>query len=122
MLRTAKEGLGVIIKETCDELAAMEEPPPCILQVFAAVAIILGENRGGEFRWSTAQRLLRSHKSFLASLHDFDTARVTPELVAQLEPFMSSADFNAKDAGAHSIVAGRVCAWVLAVATMGLRS
>eukprot|EP00440_Ansanella_granifera_P004347 gb/GFBE01004712.1/.p1 GENE.gb/GFBE01004712.1/~~gb/GFBE01004712.1/.p1 ORF type:complete len:213 (+),score=64.84 gb/GFBE01004712.1/:1-639(+) len=118
-LKSAKERLVIVDTNMCREMEEMLKPPDGVDQVFFAVLVIFGEDR--ELSWDRVRSVLRNPRTFLDRINNFDLGTVTPELLEKLEPYISQPGFNADALNGKSLMASRICAWVLAIASMGIK-
>ena len=120
-LQRAAQALSETAVELLQETSEVMVPPPLVGRVLEAVCML----RGQQADWATARRLMGETENegfseqvavdFLASVENFDVAAVENDLIQQVRELTEQQGFSVEAAGACGIVAGRLCAWVVAV-------
>ena len=120
-LQRATQELGETAVDQLEETAAMMNPPPLVGKVLEAVCMLKGQQAD----WATARRMMGETENdgfseqtavdFLRSVENFDVSAVENDVIQLVRELIEQPGFSVEAAGACGIVAGRLCAWVVAV-------
>jgi Ca2+-binding EF-hand superfamily protein len=116
LARTPSLAVGVaavaaLDKYALDALRSLREPPPAVVAVCKAVAIIL--DRPNE-NWADVQKKTLSDRQLLQALQAVDSiAELKPKQLELLQEIVDEQKFTVEEMGNKSQAAGALCAWVI---------
>mmetsp|Transcript_28238 Transcript_28238/g.50962 ORF Transcript_28238/g.50962 Transcript_28238/m.50962 type:complete len:209 (+) Transcript_28238:50-676(+) len=118
----AKQGLGpVFTQEICDEHADMDDPSEDVQKVFMAVLVCINEEPKPGPSWTACKAMCHNHRTFSDKVLKFDLSSVNNRMLDKLKPYTSSETFKVEALLPESKLAAALCAWVLAVAAVGIK-
>ena len=87
-------------------------PPPKMLNVLNAVAIILGKKVLDTRDYHHPLTLIPMIDDLASKRHIFDPDSLSADTISQLQPFLSDPDFKPDKMAQISIACKHLCAWV----------
>uniref|UniRef100_A0A8D2LWB0 Dynein axonemal heavy chain 11 n=1 Tax=Varanus komodoensis TaxID=61221 RepID=A0A8D2LWB0_VARKO len=115
-LVAATAALNTLNKDNLSELKAFANPPPAVINVMAAVMVLLA-NKGKvpkDRTWNTAKLFMGKVDEFLQALINYDKEHI-PEncLKVVKEHYLKDSGFNPSLVRNKSFAAAGLCAWVI---------
>ena len=94
------------------EMRAYVRPHPRLEKVMMAVAILLSKESDS---WDEIRPLLADPNGFKAMVQGLERSAISADQIERLQVFVSDPDFTVDNLNCMSIVAAKLCAWVIAV-------
>uniref|UniRef100_A0A7E4ZT92 Dynein heavy chain, cytoplasmic n=1 Tax=Panagrellus redivivus TaxID=6233 RepID=A0A7E4ZT92_PANRE len=107
----AKEAVKGIRKQQLVELKSMQSPPSAVKLAMESLCLLLGENVGVEWKQI---RSVMVKEDFISRILQFDTDRLTPDIIAQMEKYKNNADWDFDKVNRASTACGPMLKWVKA--------
>ena len=95
-LQAAQEALNTLNKANLTELKSFGSPPPAVINVLAAVIVLMAVNgRVSKDRtWMKAKSMMAKVDAFLESLIHYDKENIHPNIISALEPYLKDKEFD----------------------------
>lgn len=114
-LVAAQEALNTLNKSNLTELKSFGTPPPAVVNVTAAVMVLLAP-RGRipkDRSWKSCKLMMAKVDSFLDTLINYDKENIHPEVIKALQPYLQDPEFVPENILSKSLAAAGLCAWVI---------
>uniref|UniRef100_A0A0G4H0M7 Dynein heavy chain coiled coil stalk domain-containing protein n=1 Tax=Chromera velia CCMP2878 TaxID=1169474 RepID=A0A0G4H0M7_9ALVE len=110
----SRDLVASVKKAEIQELKSLAKPPARVKLVTEALMIILGEKTD----WYSTQRVL-NRPDLLQEIQTFDPNRITPDILAKLQPYITAPELQPENIKSASLVVRGICIWVHAVNDFG---
>ncbi|KAL2078484.1 hypothetical protein ACEWY4_026169 [Coilia grayii] len=118
-LLAAQEALNTLNKNNLTELKSFGSPPEAVVNVTAAVMILLAP--GGKVpkdrSWKAAKNMMAKVDSFLESLVHYKKESIPDTCMKAFQPFKNDPQFEPEFIRSKSIAASGLCSWCLNIVT-----
>ncbi|CAD7085079.1 unnamed protein product [Hermetia illucens] len=114
-LVAAQAALNTLNKTNLTELKSFGSPPKAVVNVCAAVMVLLAPNgkiprdRG----WRAAKLMMGKVDQFLNDLLNYDKDNIPPNVIEVLEEYLKDPEFNPEKVVQKSVAAAGLCAWII---------
>ncbi|XP_037074053.1 dynein beta chain, ciliary-like [Pollicipes pollicipes] len=114
-LIAAKDALDTLNKNNLTELKSFGTPPPAVVNVTAAVMVLLapGGKVARDRSWKACKVMMAKVDGFLDELRNYDKEHIHPDCLKAIKPYLADPQFNAEFIRSKSLAAAGLCAWVL---------
>jgi dynein heavy chain len=118
-LVAAQQALNTLNKANLTELKSFGSPPPAVINVTAAVMVLLSPNGKipKDRSWLKAKIMMNKVDAFLENLVTYDKEHIHPNIVTALEPYLKDREFNPEFIQSKSAAAAGLCSWVINIVT-----
>ena len=114
ILTSAQQALDRLDKDSLSELKSFKMPPSEVQCVLSCVIILLAPSGMARDRsWAAAQKYMQRVDVFLNDLRNLKKQSITETQIAQVKPYIASAEFSVDVITTKSIAAAGLCEWVL---------
>ncbi|MCJ8738612.1 hypothetical protein PDJAM_G00037770 [Pangasius djambal] len=114
-LLAAQEALNTLNKNNLTELKSFGSPPEAVVNVTAAVMILLAP--GGKIpkdkSWKAAKNMMAKVDSFLDNLINYNKENIPDTCMKAFEPFKKDSKFEPNFIRSKSIAAAGLCSWCI---------
>ncbi|XP_076855598.1 dynein axonemal heavy chain 17-like [Brachyhypopomus gauderio] len=114
-LLAAQEALNTLNKNNLTELKSFGSPPEAVVNVTAAVMILLAP--GGKIpkdkSWKAAKNMMAKVDAFLNSLINYNKENIPDACIKAFQPFKNDPQFVPEFIRSKSIAAAGLCSWCL---------
>ncbi|XP_015211854.2 dynein axonemal heavy chain 17 [Lepisosteus oculatus] len=114
-LIAAQEALNTLNKNNLTELKSFGSPPEAVVNVTAAVMILLAP--GGKIpkdrSWKAAKNTMAKVDSFLDGLVNYDKEHIHEACIKAFQPYKSDSSFEPEFIRSKSIAAAGLCSWCI---------
>lgn len=95
-LKAAAEALNTLNKANLTELKSFGKPPPAVVNVTAAVMVLMAPAAKipKDRSWNNAKVMMAKVDQFLDSLINFDKENIQDANLKAIEPYLSDKDFD----------------------------
>jgi dynein heavy chain len=95
-LKAAAEALNTLNKANLTELKSFGKPPPIVVQVVAAVMMLLSPSNKipKDTSWNVGKNFMGKVDQFLESLINFDKENIQPANKSAVEPYLKNPEFD----------------------------
>ncbi len=114
-LAAAQQALNTLNKANLTELKSFGSPPPAVINVTAAVMVLLSTNGKipRDRSWQKAKIMMAKIDQFLESLVNYDKENIHPNIITALEPYLKDKEFDPDYIRSKSAAAAGLCSWVI---------
>uniref|UniRef100_A0A1A9VM43 AAA+ ATPase domain-containing protein n=1 Tax=Glossina austeni TaxID=7395 RepID=A0A1A9VM43_GLOAU len=114
-LVAAQAALNTLNKNNLTELKSFGSPPKAVVNVCAAVMVLLAVN--GKIphnrSWKAAKLMMVRVDQFLNDLINYNKENIHPNIIDLLEKYLEDPEFNPDKVVQKSVAAAGLCAWVI---------
>ena len=114
-LLAAQDALNTLNKANLTELKSFGSPPPAVINVTAAVMVLLAPNGKipKDRSWQKAKIMMSKVDPFLEGLITYDKEHIHPNIITAIEPYLKDKEFNPEFIQSKSAAAAGLCSWVI---------
>ena len=114
-LAAAQQALNTLNKANLTELKSFGSPPPPVINVAAAVMVLLSTTGKipRDRSWQKAKIMMQKIDQFLESLVNYDKENIHPNIITALEPYLKDKEFDPDFIRSKSAAAAGLCSWVI---------
>ena len=114
-LLAAQQALNTLNKANLTELKSFGSPPPAVINVTAAVMVLLSTSGKipKDRSWMKAKNMMSKVDPFLEGLINYDKEHIHPNIITALEPYLKDKEFNPEFIQSKSAAAAGLCSWVI---------
>ena len=114
-LIAAQAALNTLNKANLTELKSFGSPPPAVINVTAAVMVLLSTTGKipKDRSWLKAKNMMSKVDQFLESLVSYDKEHIHPNIITALEPYLKDKEFHPDFIQSKSAAAAGLCSWVI---------
>ncbi|KAJ3220317.1 hypothetical protein HK099_004389 [Clydaea vesicula] len=114
-LQAATQALNTLNKNNLTELKSFGSPSPDVVNVVAAVMVLLspGGKIAKDRSWKAGKNIMAKVDSFLDSLINFNKENIEPTVLEAIKPYLADPNFNADYVATKSLAAAGLCGWVV---------
>ncbi|CAK8695850.1 unnamed protein product [Clavelina lepadiformis] len=114
-LAAAQEALNTLNKGNLTELKTFGSPPGAVVNVAAAVMVLLAPNGKvpKDRSWKSAKNMMAKVDQFLESLIHYDKENIHENNLKAIRPYLNDPEFNPDFIRAKSSAAAGLCAWAI---------
>ena len=114
-LIAAQQALNTLNKANLTELKSFGSPPPAVINVTAAVMVLLAPNGKipKDRSWLKAKNMMAKVDNFLECLINYDKEHVHPNIIIAIDPYLKDKEFNPDFIMSKSAAAAGLCSWVI---------
>jgi dynein heavy chain len=118
-LVAAQHALNTLTKANLTELKSFGSPPPAVINVTAAVMVLLSPmgKIPKDRSWLKAKIMMSKVDAFLDNLVTYDKEHIHPNIITALEPYLRDREFNPEFIQSKSAAAAGLCSWVINIVT-----
>lgn len=114
-LIAAQAALDTLNKTNLTELKSFGSPPAAVVNVTAAVMVLLANKAGKvpkDRSWKAAKVMMGKVDDFLSSLQNYDKENIPDYCMKAIKPYLQDKDFDPDFIAGKSLAASGLCAWV----------
>ena len=112
-LEKAIKALDTLKESDIGEMKGYVTPPPALVLVMDAVALLLGHAPG----WPAAVKVMGKPKDFIAGLKAYNKDNIKESILKKLKKFVKNPDFDPEIIKQKSVAARSICMWCRAMDT-----
>ncbi|EDV95038.1 GH23822 [Drosophila grimshawi] len=114
-LVAAQAALNTLNKNNLTELKSFGSPPKAVINVCAAVMVLLATNGKipRDRSWKTAKLMMVRVDQFLNDLLNYNKDNIHPNIIETLQEYLKDPEFNPDKVVQKSVAAAGLCAWVI---------
>ncbi|RZF49077.1 hypothetical protein LSTR_LSTR008363 [Laodelphax striatellus] len=114
-LIAAQEALNTLNKANLTELKSFGSPPGVVINVTAAVMVLLAANGKipKDRTWKSGKIMMAKVDGFLDALITYDKENIHPEIIKAIQPYLKDPEFEPEFVRSKSAAAAGLCAWVI---------
>ncbi|XP_068157565.1 LOW QUALITY PROTEIN: dynein beta chain, ciliary [Drosophila tropicalis] len=114
-LVAAQAALNTLNKNNLTELKSFGSPPKAVINVCAAVMVLLATNGKipKERSWKAAKLMMVRVDQFLNDLLNYNKDNIHPNIIETLQEYLKDPEFNPDKVVQKSVAAAGLCAWVI---------
>ena len=114
-LVAAQAALATLSKANLTELKSFGSPPPAVINVTAAVMVLLSTTGKipKDRSWMKAKNMMSKVDHFLEGLISYDKEHIHPNIITALEPYLKDKEFQPDFIQSKSAAAAGLCSWVI---------
>nr|XP_032294976.1 dynein heavy chain 9, axonemal [Drosophila virilis] len=114
-LVAAQAALNTLNKNNLTELKSFGSPPKAVVNVCAAVMVLLATNGKipRDRSWKTAKLMMVRVDQFLNDLLNYNKDNIHPNIIETLQEYLKDPEFNPDKVVQKSVAAAGLCAWVI---------
>ncbi|XP_060647178.1 dynein beta chain, ciliary [Drosophila nasuta] len=114
-LVAAQAALNTLNKNNLTELKSFGSPPKAVINVCAAVMVLLATNGKipRDRSWKTAKLMMVRVDQFLNDLVNYNKDNIHPNIIETLQEYLKDPEFNPDKVVQKSVAAAGLCAWVI---------
>ena len=119
-LIAAKEALDTLNKNNLTELKSFGSPPNAVVNVTAAVMVLLSNKAGKvpkDRSWKAAKIMMGKVDDFLSNLVNYDKENIPDYCMKAIKPYLENPEFDPEKVLSKSLAASGLCAWVINIVT-----
>ncbi len=117
--QAAAEALNTLNKANLTELKSFGKPPPAVVNVTAAVMVLLApaSKIPKDRSWNNAKIMMGKVDQFLDSLINFDKENIQDANLKAVSPYIDDKEFDPDFIRAKSFAAAGLCSWAVNIVT-----
>ncbi|KAH8382612.1 hypothetical protein KR009_004377 [Drosophila setifemur] len=114
-LVAAQAALNTLNKNNLTELKSFGSPPKGVINVCAAVMVLLASNGKipRDRSWKSAKLMMVRVDQFLNDLLNYNKDNIHPNIIETLQEYLKDPEFNPDKVVQKSVAAAGLCAWVI---------
>ncbi|KAH8326498.1 hypothetical protein KR067_009278 [Drosophila pandora] len=114
-LVAAQAALNTLNKNNLTELKSFGSPPKAVINVCAAVMVLLASNGKipRDRSWKAAKLMMVRVDQFLNDLLNYNKDNIHPNIIETLQEYLKDPEFNPDKVVQKSVAAAGLCAWVI---------
>ncbi|KAH8251731.1 hypothetical protein KR038_005556 [Drosophila bunnanda] len=114
-LVAAQAALNTLNKNNLTELKSFGSPPKAVINVCAAVMVLLAVNGKipRDRSWKAAKLMMVRVDQFLNDLLNYNKDNIHPNIIETLQEYLKDPEFNPDKVVQKSVAAAGLCAWVI---------
>ncbi|XP_037943923.1 dynein beta chain, ciliary-like [Teleopsis dalmanni] len=114
-LVAAQAALNTLNKNNLTELKSFGSPPKAVVNVCAAVMVLLAVNGKipRDRSWKAAKLTMVRVDQFLNDLVNYNKDNIHPNIIEELQEYLKDPEFNPDNIVQKSVAAAGLCAWVI---------
>ncbi|XP_030369376.1 dynein beta chain, ciliary [Scaptodrosophila lebanonensis] len=114
-LVAAQAALNTLNKNNLTELKSFGSPPKAVINVCAAVMVLLATNGKipRDRSWKAAKLMMVRVDQFLNDLTNYGKDNIHPNIIETLQEYLKDPEFNPDKVVQKSVAAAGLCAWVI---------
>ncbi|KAH7825191.1 dynein haevy chain 4, outer dynein arm beta [Monocercomonoides exilis] len=111
----AEAALNTLNKPNLTELKSLASPPSDVVDVGAAVLILMSPPSGvaRDLSWNSVKKMMGQVDRFLEQLQTFDKDHIPPANLKAVQPYLDRESFNGDSIMKKSVAAAGLCKWVI---------
>lgn len=110
-LEKALKALDTLDASDIGEMRGYTKPPPALVMVMDAVALLTGEAAG----WPNAVKTMKNPKEFINKLKNFDKDDISAAKLKKLKKFIANPEFVPEEIKKKSVAGMSICMWACAM-------
>ncbi|EDX15768.1 GD15126 [Drosophila simulans] len=114
-LVAAQAALNTLNKNNLTELKSFGSPPKAVVNVCAAVMVLLASNGKipRDRSWKASKLMMVRVDQFLNDLLNYNKDNIHPNIIETLQEYLKDPEFNPDKVVQKSVAAAGLCAWVI---------
>ena len=114
-LKAAEEALNTLNKNNLTELKSFGQPPPAVVNVAAAVMMLMApaSKIPKDRSWKAAKLMMAKVDAFLDALINFDKENIADSNLKAIQPYLDNPEFHPDFIRSKSFAAAGLCAWAI---------
>lgn len=114
-LKAAEAALNTLNKNNLTELKSFGKPPPAVMNVTAAVLVLLSSSSKipKDRSWNVCKAFMGKVDAFLESLLHFDKENIADPNLKAVEPYLNNPEFDPDFIRNKSFAAAGLCSWAI---------
>jgi len=112
-LERAQAAVRGLDKASLTELKNFNKPPKGVEKVTACCLMMMEGEFKNQDKWDRAKKMMADVGAFLSALEKYDARNMTEDLIARLEPYVSSEGFTEAEMRSKSAAAANLCSFVV---------
>jgi len=114
-LLAAQEALNTLNKNNLTELKSFGAPPPAVVNVIAAVMVLMAPNGKvpKDKSWKAGKIMMGKVDQFLDALINYDKENIHENCLKAIKPYLDNPEFDPEFIRGKSFAASGLCAWAV---------